>query len=78
MHYTTISLLCIQIKKILVTSDCAIFGRTSDRTVFWTKDSQHFNMELECNPPQVMWAGMTPTHVIGSCIFMDLLMLHFT
>jgi hypothetical protein len=28
-------------------------------------DSQHFKMELECNPPHVMWAGMTPTCVIG-------------
>jgi len=35
-------------------------------------------VELEHNPPCVMmWASMTPNHLIGSFLI-DLLILHFT
>jgi hypothetical protein len=56
--------------KVLFTEEYAIYRSSHNRNVvFWVKENSHFMVEFEHNPPHVMWAGMTATHLIDLYFF---------
>jgi hypothetical protein len=55
---------------VFFTNECTIYCCTHDRNVMlWAKENLHFMVELEHNPPHLMWAGMTASHFSGPCFF---------